>query len=157
MVKSPIFLVAGTPVNIDVAVGWDDAEKVRRAIAMPVCVPVGTAAGVRFTDDGFKDLGELAATGESPDLIVTPRGVQMLVVVTVPTDGKNTLVTVAVHPARGKSMSVHNGSDRTFEVRALVQPAAQESSRYCAHRRGIDDRRRDWTSRRPLFAATSSV
>jgi GTPase len=122
--KDPVFLVAGTSVNVEVSVPWDDQNRVNGAVAVILYVPKGVDASLVSTDDGFGGYGEVASVVVSSKLRATRTSVQIRVVVTVPVTGKSMLVNVVVIPENGRSGSVNGRANSDLSVTTTVKPTA---------------------------------
>jgi hypothetical protein len=120
--KDPVFLVAGTRVNVEVAVPWEDQNRVNGAVAVVLYVPKGVAARLVSTDDGFAGQGEVASVVVSDRLRATGTSVQIRVAVTVPAKSREVLVNVVAIPDKGRSSAANGRANKEISVATTVVP-----------------------------------
>jgi hypothetical protein len=120
--RDPVFLVAGTRVSVEVAVPWEDQDRVNGAVAVVLYVPKGVAASLVFTDEGFGGHGEVASVVVSDRLRATKTNVQIRAVVTVPATSRTMLVNVVAIPDKGRSSAANGQVNKDIAVATTVVP-----------------------------------
>jgi hypothetical protein len=120
--RDPVFLVAGTLVSVEVAVPWDDQNRVTGPVDVTLYVPKGTKASLVSTDEGFGGQGEVASVAVSDRLRKTAKGVQILVAVTVPASSRSVVVNVLVTPDQGRTASGNGRANAKVSVNSVVVP-----------------------------------
>ena len=117
--KDPAFLVAGIYVSVDVAVYADQTPHVTGPISVTLFVPPGIDASVAFTDDGFNSHGESVAIVTDKRLQTTGRGIQIRVVVQVPTAIAMPAIGT-VYPGAGKPVTVNGQTNNAISINATA-------------------------------------
>jgi hypothetical protein len=121
--QDPVFSVAGTQVNVDVAIWEEHVERVTGPVMVTLFVPEGVEAVLLWQEEGFNGFGEVVTIETSDRLRVTDRGVRIRVEVTVPASRNNTPVLVDVTTG-GETVTVSGKANRSIPVTLLVQPAS---------------------------------
>ena len=119
----PIFLIAGTQVNVVTAIWEEHVPAVTGPIAVTLYVPPDVQAIPIFTDDGYNGFGEVVSIVPTPRLSVTQQGVRILVEVTVPANRVDMPFDVFVSPADASTASVNGNANNVIPVRLMVEPS----------------------------------
>ena len=122
--KDPVFIIAGTQVNVVVAIWEEHQSAVTGPIAVTLYVPAEVHAILHATDDGYNGFGEAVSIVSLPRLAVKKEGVPVIVEVTVPADRVDMPVDVFVTPAGARTSSVNGKANNLVPVHLTVEPAA---------------------------------
>lgn len=122
--RDPVFSIAGTLVNVVVAVREEHQSAVTGPIVVTLYAPIGVNALLISTDDGYNGYGEVVSIVPASWLTVTGRGVQVRVEVTVPASRVDMPVDVFVTPAGARTVSVNGKSNTVVPVQFTVQPVS---------------------------------
>ena len=120
--KDPVMSVAGTKVNVDVAVYDDEKHLVTGPVQVKFFVPPGTKTKVVSTDDGFNGYGERVTVEFDKRLKATTRSVQIRVLVQIPSKGKLS-AQVVISPGKAKPVAISGRTNTTFSATTSVTPS----------------------------------
>ena len=118
----PIFNIAGTTTQVEIAVYEDLQVHVTGPIAVTLSVPPGTAVEVMSVDGGFNGYGHAITVVSDPRLNVTPRGIQVRFQVAVPS-ARIMPFLLTVVPSSGRASSVTGNTNTTMIVNTTVPSA----------------------------------
>jgi hypothetical protein len=122
--KDPIFLIAGTQVNVEVAIWEEHQPAVTGPIAVTLYVPLNVSAVLIAVDDGYNGYGEVVSIVPTSRLALTNRGPRVLVEVTVPASRVDMPVNVFVTPLGHRTISVNGKPNNIVPVNLVVPQAA---------------------------------
>ena len=120
--KDPVMSVAGTKVNVDVAVYDDEKHLVTGPVVVKFFVPPGTKTAVVALDDGFNGFGELVTVEVDKRLKASTRSVQIRVLVQIPSKGK-LAAQVVITPGKAKPVAISGRTNTTFSATTSVTPS----------------------------------
>ena len=120
----PVFLVAGTQVNVITAILEEHQPAVTGPVAVTLYVPPDVSAILISTDAGYNGFGEVVSIIPTPDLSVKNRRVEVLVEVTVPASLADMPVTVFVTHDGARTKSVKGTSNGVVPVQLKVDSSS---------------------------------
>jgi hypothetical protein len=120
----PVFLVAGTQVNVAVSILEEHQPAVTGPTVVTLFVPVGASAVLTSTDEGYNGYGEVVTIVPASWLTATKKGVPIAVEVTVPASRSDLPVLVEAASADGKSKSTRDVANAVITVQLTVEPAS---------------------------------
>jgi hypothetical protein len=120
--KDPVMSVAGTRVNVDVAVYDDEKHLVTGPVVVKFFVPPGTQTAVIATDDGFNGYGETVTVEVDKRLKATTRSVQIRVLVKIPSKGR-LAAQVVISPGTAKPIAISGRTNTEFSATTSVTPS----------------------------------
>lgn len=120
--KDPVMSVAGTRVNVDVAVYDDEKHLVTGPVEVTFTVPPGTPTAVVATDDGFNGYGELVTVRYDKRLKRSARSVQIRVLVKIPAKAK-LAAQVVITPGLARPVAISGRTNAVFSATTSVVPS----------------------------------
>ena len=122
--KDPVFLIAGTQVNVITAVPEEYVAAVTGPVAVTLYHPLGVDVELLAVDDGYNGYGEVVSIVPTAELQAAKRGVQILVEVTIPVGAGDVPVRVTAMSADGRSVSAKGTGNAVVALGLNVSPSA---------------------------------
>jgi len=121
--RDPVFLVAGTRVNVEAAIPVEEQVNVTGAITVVLYVPSGVSASLIAQDEGFNGYGEQVEILVSKRLKATAKSVQIQIKLTVPAARNDIPVQAFVTPAGGRPVTIQGRTNQEVLLTAAVKPS----------------------------------